>query len=105
MIIDYSVQKTFNQSVDIVDPGNTAIMCTNEKGAEYYMILKTVMGQTSVIAIGPVCSDIPMLLPGFNIFYNKFEYKEKTIATTLNKFINDGRKEISDVKEVLESEV
>lgn len=105
MIIDYSVQKTFNQSIDIVDPGNTAIKCSNEKGEEYYMIIKTIMGQTSVLSIGPVVADIPLLVPGFGVFYNKFEYKEKTIASTLNKFINDGRKEISDVQEVLETEV
>ena len=39
MVFEFSVQKTFNQSIDIVDIGNTALKCTNKQMDNYYLII------------------------------------------------------------------
>lgn len=104
MIFEYSVQKTFNESIDVTDIGNTALRCIGNKFDEYYIILKTIMGKTSIIKFGPVESDIEMLLDDFSVSYKKIDYKENVISREVDKFINDFKKEITQVEEITEYE-
>ena len=104
MIFEYSVQKTFNESIDVVDIGNTALKCVGSKLDEYYIILKTIMGKVHIIKYGPVCPDIDVLIDDFAVSYKKIDYKEAAIHKEVDKFINDFRKEITTVEEVTEYE-
>lgn len=104
MIFEYSAQRTFNDSIDVVDIGNTALRCTNVKFDDYYIILKTVMGKTSIIKFGPVCPDIEVLINDFSVTYKKMDYKEASISKEIDKFINDFRKEINSIEEITEYE-
>lgn len=104
MIFEYSAQRTFNDSIDVVDIGNTALRCTNVKLDDYYIILKTVMGKTSIIKFGPVCPDIEVLINDFSVAYKKMDYKETSICKEIDKFINDFRKEINSIEEITEYE-
>lgn len=104
MIFEYSAQRTFNDSIDVVDIGNTALRCTNTKLDDYYIILKTVMGKTSIIKFGPVYPDIEILPNDFTVTYKKMDYKEAGICKEIDKFINDFRKEINSIEEVTEYE-
>ena len=90
MIFEYSVQKTFTESIDIVD---------------YYILIKTILGKTHIIEFGPVAPDIPSLCDGFNISYKKIDYKEAAIFKEISKYINDFKKEITFVEEVTDIEV
>ncbi len=104
MIFEYSVQKTFNESIDVVDIGNTALKCVGSKYDEYYIILKTVMGKVSIIKFGPVTPDIEVLINDFAVSYKKIDYKKTAIHKEVDKFINDFRKEITAIEEVTEYE-
>lgn len=104
MIFEFSVQKTFNQSINIVDIGNTAIRCTNKYMNNYYLITKTIMGKVHIIKYGPICPDIEMLLDDFSVGYKKLDYKETVISKEIDKFINDFKKEIDTVEEITEYE-
>lgn len=104
MIFEYSVQKTFNESIDVVDIGNTALRCTGSNLDEYYIILKTIMGKVSIIKFGPVVQDIDVLFNDFSVVYKKIDYKENLINKEVDKFINDFKKEITNVEEVTEYE-
>ncbi len=104
MIFEFSVQKTFNQSIDVVDMGNTALRCTNQRMDDYYLITKTIMGKTSILKFGPVCSDVPILLNDFSVSYKKIDYKEPAIYKEIDKFINDFKKEIDTIEEITEYE-
>lgn len=104
MVFEYSVQRTFNESIDIVDIGNTAIRCTSAKQDLYYIILKTVFGKTHILKFGPVVPDIDLLANDFDVSYKKIDYKEMAISKEVNKFINDFRKEITLVEEVIDDE-
>ena len=104
MIFEYSVQKTFNESIDVVDVGNTALRCHGAKLDFYYIILKTIMGKTHIIKFGPVMPDIDMLFNDFSVSYKKIDYKENAIEKEVDKFINDYKKEITLVEEVTEYE-
>jgi hypothetical protein len=104
MIFEYAVQRTFNESVDVVDIGNAALKCVGSKLDEYYIILKTVMGKVSILKFGPVCPDIEVLQNDFSVSYKKIDYKEQAIFKEVDKFINDFRKEITSVEEITEYE-
>lgn len=104
MIFEYSVKKTFNESIDVVDIGNVALRCTSSSLDDYYIILKTVMGKTSILRFGPVTPDIEMLLNDFSVSYKKIDYKESAICKEVDKFINDFKKEITQVEEITEYE-
>ena len=104
MIFEYSATRTFNEMIDIVDFGNTALKCVNTKLEEHYIILKTIMGKTFIIKFGPVCPDIDLLIPEFTVSYKKIDYKESLIEKEIDKFINDGKKGINLVEEITEYE-
>lgn len=104
MIFEYSVQKTFSESIDVVDMGNTALRCTNKFMDDYYIIVKTIMGKTSILKFGPVCSDIEALINDFSVTYKKLDYKENAIYKEIEKFINDFKKEIDKIEEITEYE-
>ena len=104
MIFEYSVQRTFNEAIDVVDIGNTALRCTNSRFDNYYIILKTIMGKTSILKFGPICPDVEVLLNDFSVSYKKIDYKEGAISKEIDKFINDFKKEITSIEEVTEYE-
>ena len=104
MIFEYSVQKTFNETIDVVDIGNTALRCHGPKLDFYYIILKTVFGKTHIMKFGPVMPDISLLLTDFTVNYKKIDYKENLIEKEVDKFINDYKKGITLVEEITEYE-
>jgi hypothetical protein len=104
MIFEFSVQKTFNQSIDVVDVGNMALRCTNKQMDSYYIITKTVFGKTFILKFGPVCPDIDTLINDFSVSYKKVDYKEGLLFKEIDKFLNDYKKEIETVEEITEFE-
>lgn len=104
MIFEYSVQRTFNEIIDVADIGNTALRCYGKKLDLYYIILKTVMGKTSILKFGPIMPDIEVLFNDFSVSYKKIDYKENLIQKEVDKFINDYKKEVTKVEEITEYE-
>ena len=104
MIFEFAVQKTFNESIDVVDIGNTALRCTNRMLDNYYLITKTVYGKTGIIKFGPVCPDVDVLISDFSVSYKKIDYKEGIIIKEIDKFINDFKKDIDKIEEITEYE-
>jgi hypothetical protein len=103
MILEYSVKKTFTESIDIVDPGNTCLRCITDEQADYIIFIKTVQGKTSILTIGPIFPDLPnMLLNDLSLNYNVFKYNYKKITKTIENFVNNGRKNIVKVEEIVE---
>lgn len=104
MVFEFSVQRTFNESIDVVDMGNTALRCTNRLLNDFYMITKTIMGKTHIIKFGPICSEIDALITDFSVSYKKVDYKESVIYKEIDKFINDFKKDIVAIEEITEYE-
>lgn len=104
MIFEFAVKKTFNQSIDVVDMGNTALRCTSTTFLDYYLITRTVLGKTSILKFGPICPDLDMLINDFTVSYKKLDYKENVVFREIDKFINDFKKEIDSVEEITEYE-
>ena len=108
MIFEYDEQPMFTQSIDVVDIGNMCLKCNAALGSTYYLRTKTVMGKTSVIMFGPVVDgaepDAP-LFTGFFVNYKRFDYKESQIIKDTKSFINEPKRGIILVEEVLENKI
>lgn len=104
MVFEFSVQKTFNEAIDIVDIGNTVLRCENNKQLVYYLITKTIFGKTAILKYGPIYPDLDTLVDDFNVSFKRIDYKEATIGREIDKFINDFKKEISSIEEITEYE-
>lgn len=106
MVFEYDLQTAYTQSIDIVDMGNMCLRCHKSSSMGdifYYLCTKTVMGKTSLITYGPVVKETDIVLDGFLVNYKKFDYKERQIIKETKSFINDPKKEIFLVEEILES--
>lgn len=111
MLIDYSATKTFTQTLQLDDIGNCAIHGegTFRDGkttlpGDYYMIVKTIMGKTTMLKWGPLMPDFEVLPNTFKLEIKTCPYKELTIIKEIQSFINDGLKNISEARELLPEE-
>lgn len=105
MIFDYAAQEMFTKQLDLVDPGNTALRGSNDSGSDYYLVLKTIMGKTAILKFGPVLADSNILVEDFDASFKKINYNENKIGREINTFLNDYKKQIIDVQEILIEEV
>lgn len=99
MIIEFEAKQTFNQMMDIVEPGDTCIKCENESFEQWYLITKTIDGEVHCLEFGPVCPDVDMLIPGFYSTYTKLKFDEKKLFKKIHNFLNDPKKQISSAEE------
>lgn len=93
-LVNFDLQKTYAQTIEVEDIGNCAIRATSGAFEDYYIVIQTVMGKTSILAFGPILADVAVLQEDFNLSFKKIDYKEKNITNEINKFINDMRKGI-----------
>lgn len=107
-LVNFDLQKTYAQTIEVEDIGNCAIRSTNAGFEDYYIVIQTVMGKTSILTFGPILADVSIIQEDFNLNFKKIDYKEKNINNEINKFINDTRKaikqaEVISVEEALQA--
>ena len=90
----YTIQAS--DCLEVEDIGNTCIHILNDVGHEWYMIIDTELGQTRIKTFGPFHVDIENYFNhGFNYNYSSLDYNESRICNQIDKFINDGKKMIT----------
>ena len=112
MIYDYSGVKSFEATLIVEDPGNCAILAKGwymvGKGmklpSDYCIIVKTIMGQTTIIKWGPIEPDLAELASGYNLSVKSFKYNNKTVDKEISLFLNDGQKFIYEAEVISEDE-
>lgn len=97
-LVNFDLQKTYVQTIEVEDIGNCAIRSTNAGFEDYYIVIQTVMGKTSILTFGPILADVSIIQEDFNLNFKKIDYKEKNINNEINKFINDTRKAIKQAE-------
>lgn len=97
-LVNFDLQKTYAQTIEVEDIGNCAIRSTNAGFEDYYIVIQTVMGKTSILTFGPILADVSIIQEDFNLSFKKIDYKEKNINNEINKFINDTRKAIKQAE-------
>jgi len=92
LTVDYAVERTFTQTLEIDDQGNTCIKATglvNGLGeADFYMFIRTIAGAVTTLTVGPITPDFAILVNGFKVEAKQFKYNEKRIKKEINTFLN-----------------
>ena len=102
MILDYDMEKSYQQSVEIPDLGNVCLRCFASEILEYYINFTTYMGKTYIMKFGPVTPDVEEAPDFYSFSYLKTDYNEKFLKKELDQFINGKIKMIH--VEVIEPE-
>ena len=100
MTFEYLQRVVVDAELNVDDIGQCVILGRNDIGEESYLIIKTEMGWTAQISIGPVCPDIEILPFNIAILYSRFEYNQGKIERAIDKFLNDPKKMISQAEVV-----
>lgn len=100
MTFEYLQRVVVDAELNVDDIGQCVILGRNDMGEESYLIIRTEMGWTEQISIGPVCPDIEILPFNVAILYSRFEYNQGKIERAIDKFLNDPKKMISQAEVV-----
>ena len=100
MTFEYLQRVVVDAELNVDDIGQCVILGRNDIGEESYLIIRTEMGWTEQISIGPVCPDIEILPFNVAILYSRFEYNQGKIERAIDKFLNDPKKMISQAEVV-----
>lgn len=95
---EYKVTTIADKQLDIQDIGNCCISGIDMLTKEYYLIIKTELGVTSIIEYGPTLPDFNVPPPHCNYIYDRFDYNEGKIAKRIEKFLNNAYYNIQDAQ-------
>lgn len=98
-IFKFDLQKNFMQEIELSDPGNVCLRSETESN-DVYLIVKTIMGRTTVIRFGPVIDDWNIMPNCFNLYVKQFNYNDIKINKEINNFLNDSYLKALAVTEV-----
>lgn len=95
---EYLARVVIDATLEVDDPGNCVILGRNDLGQEYYLVIKTVLGNTFVVSYGPITPDIEDLPQSVGYWYEHFEFDARKIHKLIDKFLNDSRKAITQAE-------
>lgn len=105
MKFDYLQRVTVDAQLDVEDIGQCVILSRNDLGEEWYLLIRTELGFTEVLEYGPAVPDLTILPFAVNMSYNRFEYNQGKIERTIDRFLNNPKRlitqaEVTDVESI-----
>ena len=95
---DYLQTVIVSAQLQVDDIGDCCILARNDIGEEFYILTRTIMGQTEIIEYGPSVPDIG-LLPNFvNLSYSRIDYNESKIEKAIDNFLNNPKRVITQAQ-------
>lgn len=104
-ILDFCPQKVFTQSLEIDDIGNFALKCLDPNFLEYYICVQTVAGKAYILKFGPLLPDLDAITEDFYLSSKVIDYKEQKIEKDITIYINEPKKNITQIELVKTEEV
>ena len=100
MTFEYLQRIVVDGELEVDNIGDCILQANDDLGNEYYLIVKTLLGVTEIIEYGPIAPDISILPPNYNIKYSRIDYNEGKIERSIDKFLNDGKRAITQARVV-----
>ena len=98
MTFEYLERVVVEAQIDIDNIGDFNLLCRNDVGDEFYMIVRTELGWTQLLEYGPYTPDLAQLPLNYNIKYSRFEYNQGKLERAIDKFLNDPKRMISQAQ-------
>ena len=105
MTFEYLQRVTVDAQLEIENIGDCVILANNDLGEEFYLIIKTELGWTEMLEYGPIVPDLELLPFPYNISYNRIEYNQGKIERTIDKFLNNPKRLITQARIVELAEI
>lgn len=100
MNFEYMFIEQAQDSLDIEDLGHVCLNAFNDEGEEFFLYIDTEYGWSKIIILGPLNADMEELPYYLNINYTKMEYNEKRLYQTINNFLNNDKRMITQAFQV-----
>ena len=105
MTFSYSGKIANTKALSIDNPANVCLVATNASADEYYLYVGTELGITTIVEFGPCTPDLQGLGRHVSITYDQFDYSDKRIDMRIDKFLNDTKRQISNVRVTTSNEL
>lgn len=96
MTFEFNNQLVPQSVVDIDELGDFGLEASNDGGFYYYVAVRCFQGIAIMATCGPIIPDIDMLPSGFAMTLTKVPFREDKIARTIEYFLNDKHKVLTE---------
>lgn len=97
MLFNYVRTLNYMDSIDIDDIGNCCIQAFNDYGLEWILKIETKLGWSTTKIFGPFEVNNNSMSDSFMYAKSACEFNHKKIYKKIDDFINDSKKEITQV--------
>ena len=102
MQFDFFITKQVNGNLEIEDYSNVCIEACNDIYYRYYLQIKTELGFTKIIEYGPITEEAE--ITNYSFSYVMIEFNDKKICSTIDKFLNNSKRCITQARVLSEDE-
>jgi hypothetical protein len=99
----YSSETIYARELDIDELGQVALEAKDSESMFYYLIIRTALGQSSIVEYGPVVPDIDLLPDFTEIKFQRIEFNEVKLTKIIRSFLaprNKGKNKIEDAIQI-----
>ena len=100
MTFEYLQRVVVDSQLEVENLGECCIRGRNDFAEEFYLIIHSEMGMVSVYDYGIATPDLDELPDNVTIKFSRFQYNSHKLETLIDKFLNDGKKFITQAEVV-----
>jgi hypothetical protein len=99
----YNQETIYSKELDIDEIGQVALEANDSDSMFYYLVIRTSLGQSSILEYGPIVPDIAILPDITEIKFQRVDFNELKIKQIIKRFLmprNKGKSKIEDVIQI-----
>lgn len=103
MEFQFDGETHYNNSIDIDNIHQICLKATDNHGFDYYLIIRTLLGECSTLEYGPLVGGDPILPDSTTIKFERFDSEDFKLKKKIKTFLmprNKGRNKIIEVVEL-----
>lgn len=101
MEFEYRPVQAFSALIDIENIGQCALEAFDCTQQCYYLIIRTILGESIIFEYGPIVPDINILPKSFSCSISRIEYNEGRLKKIISTFLMDNKsRSIDSVREL-----
>lgn len=97
---EYALISSPLDEIEIEDIGQCHLKVINDIDDEWYLSIQTILGDTYIKSFGPFNNNSSRFQKGFKFEFYRIDYRESKIINIIDRFINDPKKQITQVYEI-----
>lgn len=105
MKFEYSQRVVVEAELDIENIGQCAILARTDLGEEYYLMIRSELGDVDVVEYGPSIPDLAKFPASVVYTYDHFEYSDYKLQKRIDKFLNNAKRGITQAECVQISDI